>query len=362
MGQVASSHVVVGSDDAFYSLIFDDDSGGFLSKIRNNKLQATFDINNRLMHYGSMGQRINDNFGPEDNPYTLRPSQDNRYMLSSSEWNQRVVKDLPFREFRHISGGPVPGFIMQGHTRTDLNTHLIVSICDVNLTQNTFSFQTWSAENSKTAKNAYLADWLMFGDAYNKNTQLMDGKFFGSQALKQSASNMVSIDLKHCEFGAKHMLLVTVRKTDCSDLSQYVTSVTSLDASSASIAVARVDANGARSTDLQLDWIAWDPSAAPNSKTSVSATLNVSIPSTSNLNKTLNVNISVSGDFIVNEPVVLTQVGQEKSASDARWLTTAVANNAEFFTLSLLNMADSSGDGSKQLSITYWAFERIIVK
>eukprot|EP01083_Nonionella_stella_P244393 850642_1 len=360
MGQIVHDVHTIGNADAFYSLTFDHQTG-FLSNITNHKISRTFSISNTFMHYGSTGQVFNDHFGPEDDPYTLRPAQDNRDMLPGSGGiHTLLIQDVVFRKFHMVKENVIPGFIVQMHSRSENQPHFITHICDVNMRKNTFSFQVFTTDKQSFGANQYLTDWIMFGDEYN--TDLMNGKLYGSQELIYDGTNRTVIDLKQYNLKSIPMILTSIRKQDCNDNSQYVTTVRSMDTTSATIDVGRVDSNGAWMKGLYLDWIVWDPSSRTNSMTSTVGSFNISLPS--NTRKTFTKQITFEANsFIVYEPVVLIQMQQISPQNEVYyWSTKAVGNNAESFTLSMELLNPSSSSNTIQLNVMYWAFERITIK
>eukprot|EP01084_Bolivina_argentea_P279556 477946_1 len=351
---INDNNVIIGNENAFYSLLFDNKTG-FLTQVINNKLSMTFNISNIFMHYGSTGQIINDAFGPEDDPYTLRPAQDNRYLLPKSG-EKLIINNLPFRQFHFIESNTSPGFITQIHPKTDQQNHFITHICDINMSQNKFSFEVFNINGKSINGKQYLQDWIMFGDKYN-NKKLMNGKFYGSQLLKYN--NKTVIDLTKYNFKSKPMILTSIRKSNCNDNSQYVSTVTSLDINSAVIDISRIDSNNVWTNGIYLDWIVWEPTS--NTKISITDSFNISIPS--NTKNVITKTINFNNDFIVNEPVILIQIQQISPQNNVyNFATSAVGNNVNDFILSIKLLNPSSSSNKIELNIMYWAFERITMK
>ena len=140
--------------------------------------------------------------------------------------------------------------------------------------------------------------------------------------------------------------------------------------------IRRVDSDEAWSEPLELDWLAWETESRMESKTNVGEDLNlittegtetITFESTESATLVFNFTFDDS-DFIVHTPVVLVSIEQTSpvvSSNDDVYyfgVTTANINQNGFGVNIQLVNPDSSNAQSVSLTLTYYAFERIVLE
>ena len=190
-------------------------------------------------------------------------------------------------------------------------------------------------------------------------------------------------------FNSVPQLLVTPRSTSCSSQKRaiYSATITKLSNTGATVYISRVDANDTWSTtSLQLDWLAWEANSTSSSNTDDDDDLNglmtegiETFSINSNENETIVMNFTFdnsdasASDFIVNMPVVLVSIEQTSPVvsnnNDAYFFIVTTANvYQKGFGINLLlanpdvTAASSAPLGTIDLTLRYWAFERITIE
>eukprot|EP01084_Bolivina_argentea_P281182 481054_1 len=367
LGKISESNKI--GNDSFYTLMFDNDNGK-LSQITNNILGKTFSVNNNFFHYGSTGVLLNDNL-PQDDNYKFRPAQDNRYQMLAGKKMMQVT--LPFRQFTNFSSLSIvnPGFIIASHIGIiDFKNNYIAHICDIDINNTQFTFQFYGTIPGESwPKSNYYTDWIVFGNDYESVylQHLLDNKNYGFQLVnKASAAKMnVTIDLTKYAFTTTPFILTSIRKVSCNDnISKYTTNVVLLSNTKAIVQISRVDSSSAWVDKVYIDFIVWENTKSNDNKLSNEGIYPAVI--SSDIKHSV-INISFNSDFIVNEPIVLTQIMQTKSAQSGTtydFVITAVNNNRINVSLSieLLNPSTNAKKENINLNIISWSFERVTMK
>ena len=260
--EISKNETIKIGNGGYYSLIFDNTTNR-LSQIINNNISQTFNVQNEFQQYVSSGGLYGDNL-PNSGAYIFRPSQDNRYRLGTEEHYRYTIDNILFRQ--EINAQHNYGLLTTPHSGRDYATETFVSsICDIDNGNNSFSF-------SFDIVSGFYDGWYQrpFIDfaAYDINDEnyghgLFVGTQRGSKSVKPARASddelkvTITFDTKYDDIPE---ILVSIRKTDCNDKGQYVTTIASITSNEAVLYIKRVDEERTEWNDaVYVDWVSYDP-------------------------------------------------------------------------------------------------------
>ena len=351
--------------NGYYSLQFDGTTN-LLTSITNNGIGKTLNISQNYMQYGSMGTYSGwfDNDDITDDPWQLRPAQDNRYQILQNQDAQNMIEidGIKFRQFDPKINVNKIGFLTQSHVQGQTLDISQIHICDIDPTSSTFNLQYFPVVNSNPCDGNYDANWLVFGDEnIIDNNGYFDNKYSATMTINKngnSATNSINIDLSSYNFVNIPMIFTSIRKTSCNDQQSYYSSIiTDVTTKSVTISITRIDSNSAWIDDsVFLDYVVFDTSLQINND--ISTIESVQLISSNQASYQTDITFK-NKNFVVNEPIIMIQlISTDKDKFD--YASTVTQNNKNGFTLNL--QLFNNNKGSTSFTVNYWAFERIVMK
>eukprot|EP01084_Bolivina_argentea_P163978 285172_1 len=360
----------------YYSLIFDNITNR-LSQIINNNISQTFNVENQFEQYISSGGLYGDNL-PNSGAYIFRPSQDNRYRLDLEQHYRYTINNILFREtINNNNNNPSYGVLSAPHSGRDWSPETFVSsICEMYYNNNSFSFSYDIV--SGVYDGWYQRPFLDFA-VFDINNQdyghgLFKDTIRGSQTVKPIRPGddvvKVIINFGNNNFNTAPQILLSIRKTQCNDIGQYVTTIANISSQNAIVYVKRVDERGTGWSDqVFIDWIAYDSEKRETSEFRMHGSKILSISDDIKITHPFIVELKAPRYSLVpEEPVVLLSLQQiepviNNDGSNVYYyaFTTYLTNNESY----LLNLYPFNGFDNKNnisLKLNYWAFERNVLK